>query len=147
MDMKSIDCKEIGMDVRLMVQGTPNPNAFKFVLNVPVKSEGNVTYKTPEECMDNPLAKAVFEISGHIREVYFFDNYVTVTQDGLEDWEALEEKIKIAILAKINNHDPNFKIAVPKKDDSSQILRTPEMDRIDAILNDTVRPALQMDGG
>ncbi|HBR15886.1 MAG TPA: NifU family protein [Candidatus Omnitrophica bacterium] len=147
MDMKSIDCKEIGMDVRLMVQGTPNPNAFKFVLNVPVKSEGNVTYKTPEECMDNPLAKAVFEISGHIREVYFFDNYVTVTQDGLEDWEALEEKIKIAILAKINNHDPNFKIAVPKKDDYSQILRTPEMDRIDAILNDTVRPALQMDGG
>jgi len=145
--MKSIDCKEIGMDVRLMVQGTPNPNAFKFVLNVPVKSEGNVTYKTPEECMDNPLAKAVFEISGHIREVYFFDNYVTVTQDGLEDWEALEEKIKIAILAKINNHDPNFKIAVPKKDDYSQILRTPEMDRIDAILNDTVRPALQMDGG
>ena len=51
------------MDTQLMIQSTPNPNALKFVLNKPVKSEGNYTYKAASECEHNPLAKALFELS------------------------------------------------------------------------------------
>jgi Fe-S cluster biogenesis protein NfuA len=130
-----------------MIQSTPNPNALKFVLNVPVKTEGNFTYKRIEDCDANPMAKAIFELSKAIREVYFFDNYVTVTQDGSADWDELEGKIKTIVLEKIKTHDPNF--IVPQTPASTQIPQndSPEIKQINSILNETVRPALQMDGG
>jgi Fe-S cluster biogenesis protein NfuA len=135
------------MEVRLMIQSTPNPNALKFVVNKPVKSEGNFTYKRPEECEGNPLAKAIFELNSAIKEVYFFDNYITVTQDGSIDWEDLESKIKTIILEKISSHDPNF--TVPQTSTGPKIAQkeSPQITQINTILNETVRPALQMDGG
>ena len=135
------------MDIRLMIQSTPNPNALKFVVNVPVKTEDNFTYKKGSDCEHNPLAKAIFEISNFITEVYFYDNYITVTQDGTADWDELEEKIKATMMEKIQDHDPNFKTEEPQKQDTDEIVVTPEMEAINAILDQTVRPALQMDGG
>ena len=81
------------MDIRLMIQSTPNPNALKFVLNRPVKTEGKATYKNAEECHTNPLARQLFTVPS-VSEVYFFDTVITVTQDGNGDWDTLEEKIK-----------------------------------------------------
>ena len=135
------------MDIRLMIQSTPNPNALKFVLNVPVKTEGNVTFKNAASCANNPLAQSIFEIAPEIKEVYFFDNYITVTQDGNADWDQLEEKIRSAITEKIESHDPNFKIEETKTEAKVIPALTPEIQKINAILDQTIRPALQMDGG
>ncbi len=133
------------MDYRIMIQGTPNPNALKFVVNTPVKTSGNITYRNAEECHKNPLARKIFSIP-HVAEVYFFDNYITVTQDGAADWDVLEEKVKITILEEIAAHDPNF-----ETDTSFQTtkppLTDPELIKIDSIINKSVRPYLQMDGG
>ena len=85
------------MEIKTMIQSTPNPNALKFVLNVPVKTQGKVTYKNAGQCRHNPMAAALFTIP-NITEVYFFDNYVTVTQDGNVDWDQIEEQIKKVIL-------------------------------------------------
>ena len=127
-----------------MIQSTPNPNALKFVLNVPVRTSGNVTYKNAGQCEKNPLAKALFSIS-NISEVYFFDNYITVTQDGNADWDTLEEQIRKTILENIQTHDPNFATDEPKK----VVIKSdnPDIEKINAILDQTIRPALQMDGG
>ena len=95
------------MDIKIMIQSTPNPNALKFVLNVPVKTEGKVTYKNAEQCQDNPLAAALFTVS-NISEVYFFDNYITVTQDGTLDWDMIEDQIKKIVLEYAANHNPDF---------------------------------------
>lgn len=135
------------MDIRLMIQSTPNPNALKFVLNIPVKREGNFTYKKNGPCEHNPLARAIFEISPAINEVYFYDNYITVTQDGSADWDDLEEKIRATILSRATDHNPDFKVEDMKQESPVQIKRSPEMDQINSILDQTVRPALQMDGG
>lgn len=131
------------MEIQLQIQSTPNPNALKFVLNVPVKTEGKATYKNAEECHTNLLARLLFNIP-HVAEVYFFDNYITVTQDGESDWEALEEQIKSVILNNIQNHDPDFKIEQVQKISAPQ---SPEVEKINMILDQTVRPALQADGG
>lgn len=135
------------MDIKLMIQSTPNPNALKFIVNVPVRTEGNVTYKSIQECTYNPLAQAIFELSLNIKEVYFFDNYITVTQDGNADWDALEDGIKKIVLERINDHNPNFK--VEEKKASAVVVDTgnPAIVKINEILDQTIRPALQMDGG
>ena len=131
------------MEIQLQIQSTPNPNALKFVLNVPLKTEGKATYKNAEECHTNPLARLLFGIP-HVGEVYFFENYITITQDGEGEWELLEEKIKTTILDNIKDHDPNFSTESAPKISAP---RTPEITKIEAILDQTIRPALQADGG
>lgn len=128
---------------KILIQSTPNPNALKFVLNRSVKAEGKATYKNPEECHTNPLARILFSIP-HVQEVYFFDNYITITQDGSGDWEAIEEQVKAKIIENIGAHDPNFKLAEIKKIVAPA---TPDIAQIETILDQTIRPALQMDGG
>ena len=132
------------MDIKMMIQSTPNPNALKFVLNVPVKTEGKATYKNAGECAHNPLAQALFSVA-NVVEVYFFDNYITVTQDGNVDWDVIEEQIKRVIMDHIEQHDPNFEV-----DDKKEVRTapaSPEVAKVEEILDRTIRPALQMDGG
>lgn len=132
------------MDVKILIQSTPNPNALKFVLNMPVKNEGKVTYKNAEQCKDNALAAAIFTVP-NITEVYFFDNYITVTQDGGVDWDAIEEQIKKIILDYAPNHNPDFHVEEVQR--PSAVSNDPNIARINEILDRTIRPALQMDGG
>ena len=133
------------MDTKLMVQSTPNPNALKFVLNKQVKTEGKATYKRPIDCIGNHIASLLFALE-HVSEVFFFDNYITVTQNGDADWDQLETKVKQIILDNIDTHDPNFTVPEPRKVQPTQS-DNPEIAKIEAILNQTIRPALQMDGG
>lgn len=132
------------MEVKMLIQSTPNPNALKFVLNIPVKNQGNVTYRSAAECGSNPLAAFLFSVP-NVTEVYFFDNYITVTQDGNVDWEEIEDQIKSVILNNIDGHNPEFQVEAqqqPKAAPSSA-----EVAKIEEILDRTIRPALQMDGG
>ena len=137
------------MDIQLMIQSTPNPNALKFVLNRPVKTEGNFTYKKDSDYKTNPLAQAIFSISPAIKEVYFFDNYITVTQDGSVEWDDLEGKIRTTILEGMKTHDPSFVTPESKEKALEGVAAksSPEITKINQILDQTVRPALQMDGG
>lgn len=132
------------MDVKMLIQSTPNPNALKFVLSIPVKTQGNVTYKNASECASNALAAALFTVS-NVTEVYFFDNYITVTQDGNVDWETIEDQIKSIILDQMEHHNPDF--AVEQKIQPKAAPASPEVAKIEEILDRTIRPALQMDGG
>lgn len=135
------------MDLKMLVQSTPNPNALKFVLNQAVKTEGKVSYKRPEDCKNNPLAGKLFAIP-HVSEVFFFDNYITITQDGSGDWDEIEGKVRQTITENIEAHDPNFKTPEDEaKKQAAPAPQSPELQKIDMILNQTVRPALQADGG
>ena len=134
-------------DIQLMIQSTPNPNALKFVLDKPVKSEGNITYRGVESAEDNPLACAIFQSNANIKEVYFFDNYITVTQSGDADWDELEDTIRKVILEKFESHNPDFSITVEPKESLLVTGDKEDLEKIEAILEQTIRPALQMDGG
>ena len=60
------------------IQPTPNPNAWKYILNKPVLNDGKATYSSPEEAAHNNLAKSLFEIPG-VRQVHYFQNVITLT--------------------------------------------------------------------
>ena len=132
------------MEVKMLIQSTPNPNALKFVLSVPVKLQGNVTYKSVADCGSNTLAALLFSVP-NVTEVYFFDNYITVTQDGNVDWDVIEDQIKTIILNNVENHNPDF--TVETKQTVKAAPASPEVAKIEEILDRTIRPALQMDGG
>ena len=133
------------MEVKMLIQSTPNPNALKFVLNMPVKNEGKAIYKNAEQCGDNAMARALLTVP-NITEVYFFDNYITVTQDGSVEWDVIEDQIKKIILEHAENHNPDFQVEEPKKPVAT-FSDNPAVAKINEILDRTIRPALQMDGG
>lgn len=134
------------MEVKLLIQSTPNPNALKFVVNMPLKTEGNASFKNNEEAREVPLAHALFTVA-NIQEVYFFDNYVTITQDGQADWDDIEDQIRNIIIENMPDHNPDFKTAEAKVEKPKPASDIPEIGQIEEILDRTIRPYLQMDGG
>ncbi len=128
----------------IYIQPTPNPNALKFTLNKDVKTEGKVSFKTPIESQDIPLAAALFDLRG-VDQIHFFQNVITVSKFSFEDWENLEPAIQTCIENFIDDHDPNFKVHDPEADRRAAL--SPEQRHIEEILDRKIRPGLQGDGG
>jgi len=131
-------------DVKVMIQPTPNPDAFKFIANREVKAKGNVTYESADECHNNELASAIFAIEG-VKQVYLFENVITVTFAPSIDLLSAEDKIIKIIMDKLPSHDPNFQVEGDEGERREKL--SPELKNIEEILDRTIRPALQGDGG
>lgn len=132
--------------IRFRIQGTPNPNARKYITDRDLKTEGKVSYKTAKECAHLPLGQALFAIRG-VQQIHFFETVVTITQDGLHDWSEIDQRVQEIIIDLIDQHDPKFiDFIVPEKAEKPQNW-SPIMEQIDNILDQMIRPSLQMDGG
>jgi NFU1 iron-sulfur cluster scaffold homolog, mitochondrial len=126
------------------VQATPNPNAWKYVLNKPVLNDGKATYSSPEEAAQNILAKSLFEITG-VRQVHFFQNVITLTYYFDVDADTVHPSVISVIQSRIAIHNPNQTVQDEKKKSRESL--SPELQQIEEILDRTVRPGLQGDGG
>ncbi len=131
-------------DVLIRIQATPNPNAWKFVLDRPVMVEGKATYSTIQEAEHNILACSLFEIDG-VRQVHFFQNVITVTHQFDCDSEKLQQEVCAVIQSRMIMHNPNQTIVDEKKLARQKL--SPELQKIEEILDRTIRPGLQGDGG
>ncbi|MFW6089923.1 MAG: NifU N-terminal domain-containing protein [Gemmatimonadota bacterium] len=80
----------------IQVQGTPNPNAAKFVLGESVLGEEGRTYFDAEAAEGNPLAARLFGVDG-VRALFMVDNFITVTKAESATWDDLVEPIREAI--------------------------------------------------
>ena len=72
----------------ISVQPTPNPNALKFILEKDAKTDGKVSFKTPQDCKEVPLAAALFDLRG-VDQIHFFQNVITVSKFSFEDWDSV----------------------------------------------------------
>lgn len=134
------------MDIKILVQPTPNPNARKFIVNQVVKTEGKATFSSKQEAEKVMIARDIFDLAG-IEQVHLFDNFITVTksEDG-NDWMQLEPQIKAIIQTRMPIHDPDMimEVTIQKVDRSTL---SPDLQKIEEILDRTIRPGLQGDGG
>ena len=131
------------MSLRVITQGTPNPNALKFIVAKDLKKYGKVTFTHPAECLHVPLATNILGLP-NVTAVHLFENVVTVTQDGQGDWPVLESEIIEVLKTFLPSHDPEFESFQPKEntDDWSD-----ERRRLEEIMDREIRPGLQADGG
>lgn len=89
-------------DIQITVQGTPNPNAAKFVLDRELPGSGSRSYFDAESASDDPLAARLFELDG-VRALLFVENFITVTKVDGTDWEGLIEEVKSTIRAGLDD--------------------------------------------
>ena len=131
------------MSIRVITQATPNPNALKFIVAKDLKKVGKVTFFHPAECMHVPIATNILGLP-HVSAVHFFENVLTVTQNGEGDWPTLESEIIEALKTYVPSHDPEFETFEPEVDQESW---TEDRKKLEEIMDREIRPGLQADGG
>lgn len=131
--------------LKYKIQATPNPNARKYILSEEVKAQGKVSYTDQSECAHIPLAYYLLSING-LKQVHLFENVVTITQDGEQNWQDLDNEIQKVLFKQIKEHDIFFDESLGKDEPKKQEY-TGELAKISAILDETIRPSLQFDGG
>ena len=134
------------------IQPTPNPNAFKFLMDKPMAKPGQTqAYAKPEQAQNDALAQGMFAVPG-VETLFFCDNFVTVSMTAEADWRAVAEQVTKLL----ESHEPPEQAdavagsagepadplaAIPKGGDPEMLAQ------INALLDDRVRPALAGDGG
>ena len=135
---------ETTQEFSIDIMPTPNPNALKFLFTSPVKAEGSSTYLCKEDAKENHLAAELFDLRG-IDHIHLFDNFITVTKFGYASWVELEPQILDSLNKNFPTHDPNYFDPDPEEERRRNL--PPELKAIEEILDRTVRPGLQGDGG
>lgn len=134
------------------IQPTPNPNAFKFLVDQQLAKSGQtLAYSAPEQARKDVLAQGLFAIPG-IETLFFCDNFVTVSMTAKADWRAVAEQVTRLLETHIAD-EPTIAPATPAADDGNPLATLPKggdpevLARINTLLDDRVRPALAGDGG
>lgn len=131
-------------EINVYMQSTPNPSAFKFITSKDVKTNSQATYQDKEEC-DNDLARALLDVSG-VEQIYFFDNVTTATLNPSVELGMVKDKIISVLKEKLPEHDPTYQTQEDQKRQDYENLPE-DIKRINEILDHTIRPGLQADGG
>ncbi len=130
------------------IEGTPNPNAMKFILKEPLTWGITRSYDNAEQAKDDSLASALFDFE-HVTNVFYVDHWITVTQDGGADWQELTRKVAEPIRA-APAADAQSAATVATATAAIADLSPQDqlrLDKINELLDEQVRPYLQGDGG
>lgn len=127
------------------IERTPNPDAMRFVLGEPLTNGATRSYENVEEAEGDEFATSLFAID-HVINVYYVNQYVTVTQDGDAVWSELLRQLA-----------PPIREATPQTfmEEDEEVHATKEVQETDderlieinKMLDDQVRPYLLADGG
>lgn len=133
-------------DLLIRTLPTPNPFALKFVVNATLKEQGKATFHSPLECQELPLVRDLFGIAG-VKQVYVYQNTLTLTHSGDLDNDNLSEAVESVLRSRFPIHEPKFGDEPQAKPKARPEHQDPQLAQIEEILDRTVRPGLQADGG
>jgi hypothetical protein len=82
----------------ISVQPTPNVNALKFVLDRRLTEGKSRTFRSVDEAVGEPLAQSLLRLPGVV-QVFFLNDFITVTRAPDIVWEQLADQVEDAIQA------------------------------------------------
>ncbi|MEQ1632618.1 MAG: NifU N-terminal domain-containing protein [Planctomycetota bacterium] len=132
---------------------TPNPNAFKFLVDRPLVRGGQTrSYSKPEEARSDILAQGLFAVPG-VETLFFCENFVTVSMTAKADWRGVAEQCTRLLESHIDDQEAAVNAPDTHSESDDPLASIPQggdpevLSRINALLDDRVRPALAGDGG
>lgn len=137
--------------ISIYTEMTPNPETMKFVANKLLYPGKSIDFPDVESAKPSPLATELFGFP-FIRSVFIASNFVTLTKTPDTDWADVIPAIREFLMdylgegkAVINEDE----VAV-RKVESTNDVQADDSDvvkRIKELLDNYVRPAVEMDGG
>ena len=138
--------------VSIYTEMTPNPETMKFVANKLLYPGKSVDFKNEESASASPLAMQLFAFP-FIKSVFIASNFVTLTKtDDTEDWQDVIPSVKQFLKEYLEegNLIINEEELANRKSESSNEIHINDGDvvkRIKELLENYVKPAVEMDGG
>ncbi|QEC53645.1 Fe-S cluster biogenesis protein NfuA [Anseongella ginsenosidimutans] len=127
--------------INVYVEPTPNPATIKFITNK-LLINGSVDFPDRQSAESSPFASELFKFS-FVNGVFFASNFVTITKTAGTEWNELipilQEFVKGAV-------ESELKIS-EGKEEAVKFTGSETEQKIQQILYDYVRPAIEMDGG
>ncbi len=127
---------------------TPNPKALQFVVNAEILEHGYRSFTTKEDSAGDSLAMALLDYD-EVKTVYVMKNFVTVTMEGLDDWNRLKTPVWNIIDDKIHvypSEGEEKKIDIDVSDFTG-LPQDKKLDAIEMVLDRSIRFQLSQDGG
>lgn len=138
--------------ISIYTEMTPNPETMKFVANKLLYPGKSIEIQDENAAAPSPLAKELFSFP-FIKSVFIASNFITLTKsDPSIDWQDVIPTVKQFLKEFIENGGTvvNEEEAAKIKVDSSNDVSADDDDvvkRIKEMLDNYVRPAVEMDGG
>ncbi|PSR05779.1 MAG: NifU family protein [Bacteroidetes bacterium SW_10_40_5] len=138
--------------VEVYAEATPNPEAIKFMINQTIAGSEPFDFRKVEEADKSPLAKSLFEFE-FVDGVFIMNNFVSITKKPDYQWVELIPKIRNFLSEYIEAGHPIVdeelaQEAEEKKQSQSQEATSEDSEgKIKEILEQHVKPAIEMDGG
>lgn len=129
------------MTINIFTESTPNPATMKFLANK-LLVNGSVDFPTKESADQSPFAKELFKFN-FVNGVFFASNFVTITKTDDADWADIEPILKEFVKGAIESE-----LKIQEKEEAAAEFSGTEIEKkIQQILHDYVRPAVEQDGG
>jgi Fe-S cluster biogenesis protein NfuA len=138
--------------VSIYTEMTPNPETMKFVANKLLYPGKSVDFKNEESASASPLAMQLFSFP-FIKSVFIASNFVTLTKtDDTEDWQDVIPSVKQFLKEYLEEGNViiNEEELAARKPESTNEIHINDGDvvkRIKELLENYVKPAVEMDGG
>ena len=134
------------------IELTPNPRSVKFILNQTVLDEGSKTLEEGGFLEVDAFAHNIFALD-IVDMVYLRENFVSVTLSSADLWVIFKDKVKNIIeadLGKYEEGDNEVSASILKDFDMETYHQLSDDEKViivEAVLDESVRPALANDGG
>ena len=135
--------------VSIYTEMTPNPETMKFVANKLLYPGKSIDFADESSAEPSPLAKELFAFP-FIRSVFIASNFVTLTKTPDTQWDEVIPSIREFLKQYLEegkvviNED---QIVVKKQANEVNADDTDVVKRIKELLENYVKPAVEMDGG
>ena len=136
--------------ISIYTEMTPNPETMKFVANKLLYPGRSIDFPDVETAKPSPLAVELFGFP-FIKSVFIASNFVTLTKTADTDWNDVIPTIRHFLKEYLEESKPviNEEEVVVAKTDGNAIAADDDdvVKRIKELLENYVKPAVEMDGG
>ncbi|MEM6298368.1 MAG: NifU family protein [Bacteroidota bacterium] len=135
--------------VSVYMEANPNPDSLKFVFNSMLLPDGiSKDFADTSQTLGAPLAATLFTEFPFVERVFFTQNFITLTKNRETEWEAVKNQVREFLVSYAQEEKPFFTEEIMEAAAEAEPQdQSPEAQRIRQILNEYVRPAVEMDGG
>lgn len=135
--------------IEVFAESTPNPNVMKFGVNK-LLTLNDYEFKDASKTDNAPLAKVLFNFP-FVKEVYFSENYISITKNDIVTWEEVLVELRYYIKdylqsgKTIVNEEIQENLEFVVSNNVDDLIGTAK--EIANILEEHVKPAVAADGG
>ncbi len=121
---------------------TPNPESMKFVANKMILPNDSVDFRNAESVQNCPMADELF-VFDFVQGVFIMNNFVSITKKKEYEWFDIIPQLKKFVQDYLESEKEvvTASAELSSEEESEVVLK------IKQLLDDHVKPAVEMDGG